>query len=472
MIKKEYIAPFEFGKFNFIGADLYSYQRQCLLIEKFSGTTFFTDQSLIKHIKSKKIDDKLCFKLLQRGLIQTKESLPRYCDIKSFHKPTLMLIELTKECNLRCKYCFRDFSPLPPLQNSTEKQEVISDKTIEEICKYIANYFFKNKMKVITIQVWGGEPLLYIDKIVHIRKVINSLNVNARIVVQTNGTLITPIIAEKIAKNHIHVGISIDGPKKLQDLQRVNILGQSAYDKVLEGIKALRAVNRDFGVIPVITNNSIDMIEDILDFFVKDLRLDSVKFNIVHAKSNLPYDMGFDEKKSKDFSERLINKLISLNKEGYPIIERSIQTRIENLLIDSNGGFCKAKGCQYGKYMAGFGLDGNIYPCELMGFPEECVGNVKENSDLSELLTTAFEKQKSFIKSPDSDHECTKCSFWAGCYGGCASAVKYGCNDAIKTDTALCSVNKCIYPKLIELLFTNPKNLELLYGGEIKILNN
>ena len=139
-------------------------------------------------------------------------------------------------------------------------------------------------MKVITIQVWGGEPLLYIDKIVHIRKVINSLNVNARIVVQTNGTLITPIIAEKIAKNDIHIGISIDGPKKLQDLQRVNILGQSAYDKVLEGIKALRAVNRDFGVIPVITNNSIDMIEDILDFFVKDLRLDSVKFNIVHAK--------------------------------------------------------------------------------------------------------------------------------------------------------------------------------------------
>lgn len=68
------------------------------------------------------------------------------------------MIDLTTRCNLNCKYCFRDV-------NNPENYKSISKEMLNEICKYIFDYCTKHEVKKISIQPWGGEPLLEMEKI-------------------------------------------------------------------------------------------------------------------------------------------------------------------------------------------------------------------------------------------------------------------------------------------------------------------
>jgi uncharacterized protein len=63
---------------------------------------------------------------------------------------------------------------------------------------------------------------------------------------QSNGTLISPAMIEVLKRHQISTGISLDGPKQINDLGRKDHAAQSTYDRAAEGIRQLQ-INRLLG---------------------------------------------------------------------------------------------------------------------------------------------------------------------------------------------------------------------------------
>ena len=74
---------------------------------------------------------------------------------------------------------------------------------IDKICQELINYWKNNPSFHLSIQPWGGEPLLEYPLILKIRENFKAAGLDPEIVIETNATLITSDIAKGLYKNNI-----------------------------------------------------------------------------------------------------------------------------------------------------------------------------------------------------------------------------------------------------------------------------
>ena len=97
--------------------------------------------------------------------------------------------------------------------------------------------------------------------------------------VQTNGTLITDDWCRFFSRERFEVGVSIDGPQFLHDAHRRNWAGHGSFERVMAGVSKLRHYDIEFGVLAVLTADSLKYPDEIYDFF-KLIGAQSVGFNV------------------------------------------------------------------------------------------------------------------------------------------------------------------------------------------------
>mgnify|MGYP003340797205 FL=1 len=105
--------------------------------------------------------------------------------------------------------------PIYCSQRFVERAPETSKKNIEDFIHMLRNLEFDNANPV-RIELWGGEPLLYIKTIVplveQIRKYLDSIGVKHGFSLITNGSLLTEEICDWIVENLQGFAISHDGP--------------------------------------------------------------------------------------------------------------------------------------------------------------------------------------------------------------------------------------------------------------------
>ena len=448
--------------FEFLGCHVFSYKgtgRNVLLNRKV-GTTIFVDDELLRTIHKECLSDDLRFKLIQRGFAKTSYS-PEIQSTSSIILPTFFIVDLTNACNLRCSYCFRKYS---------QDSNPISDYVLDNICDYIISYCKEYNQKQITIQPWGGEPLLALSKIRRIQDNFHKAGYAPRITIETNGILLTSKIVNELFQRKISVSVSIDGISDVHDRQRVLINGKGSFSSVYRGIANLQnsGYGNNFGTISVVTTNTLEYLEETLDYFAKELRLSSIKLNIV--KGNLHADetnLSLSSNEIIYFVSHLLGKLIELHKKGTSITEGNILEKLCNVLIRRDRNICISRGCVGGKRMVSFNKEGQIFPCELTDYSEEMLGTIGDDDDLVVLIKKAIEKSNYFsVKSID---ECDSCPWWYYCRGGCTSSIIYKSGLVSGVDSTECLVNKTLYPELLKLIITEPEITQGLSGEMVKI---
>lgn len=130
-------------------------------------------------------------------------------------------IEITHECNLRCKHC---------LNNSGDK--IPNQLTDGEIFNLIIEF---SKAGMQEIRFTGGEPLVH-EKIYDFIALAHQLGLYTSI--GTNGTLVTKSVAEKLKSAGLNKAVvSIDGTEKAHD----SIRGKGNYKRTIEGIENLES---------------------------------------------------------------------------------------------------------------------------------------------------------------------------------------------------------------------------------------
>lgn len=113
--------------------------------------------------------------------------------------------------------------------------------------------------------------------------------------------------------------------------------------------------------------------------------------------------------------------------------------------------------------MITFDYDGNIYPCDVTDFPEVCLDNIQDG-DMVDIIRNSLDnpyfKEK---RSPD----CMTCPWFFYCRGGCTVHTMCNGKQLGEIDDIECNINKELYPRLVELILTQPKLVnQLLYNEE------
>ena len=149
----------------------------------------------------------------------------------------------TLGCPSKCSYCWSSEVGSPRM----------SIDTIKEVVEWLKEF---RPGEAVTFTFHGGEPLLAGADFY--RKALPLLadstgDRKVAFAMQTNLWLMTPEIAKILAKYDIPIGSSLDGPKKLNDLQR----SKGYYDKTMRGYKVARENGLDVKFICTFTSYSV-----------------------------------------------------------------------------------------------------------------------------------------------------------------------------------------------------------------------
>lgn len=443
---------------NFSGAMLFQAGKACMLYAQ--GHCLLLDSELANMIKDGKIPEKLIIPLRSRGFFGSL----RYQDTKSCQlvRPEFFMIDMTDRCNMKCKYCLRD------VQSAGRS---IQTATLKEICQYIQDYCDQEHLRDVSIQPWGGEPLLELEAILNMKEWIAPAHTRVHFSIETNAILLTPEVINQLYQAKIGIGISIDGDQTCHDQQRVLVSGDPTHTLVVQHLKqAAKIYGKRLGTITTITRLNYFHIEDILEYFAVNLGLTNVKFNFVHQSHFADCEeLCLTPEEISSTVLRMLDKLTELITRGYPIVEKNILTKIKNLLFNEYSDICLSKGCCGGRKMIVFDMDGNIFPCELTDFPKESIGSIFQNErDLISLIHNAMRTRTYF--TPKRAEKCVDCPWSYFCGGGCTVRIMNSGNQPPAIDDIECAVNIALYPAIVELVLTRPDVINTMLGEQVIIL--
>jgi uncharacterized protein len=188
----------------------------------------------------------------------------------------IVVVQPTPFCNINCRYCY-----LPARSDPT----VMTPSTVTTLFEQVfASGWASDELTVI----WhAGEPLVvppsFYESAFQMIAGLRPDSVHIRHSMQTNGMLISTEWCELFKRWHVGVGVSIDGPKRFNDANRLTRTGRSTFEQALAGLRLLRRQNVPFHVITVLSQSSIDAPQELLDFYLAE-GIEDVCFNIEESE--------------------------------------------------------------------------------------------------------------------------------------------------------------------------------------------
>lgn len=187
-------------------------------------------------------------------------------------KTSHALIQATPFCNIDCTYCY--------LPNRNEKR-VMPLGLLRKFCSEL----IENGALAPTLRVsWHiGEPLALphaeFDAQCGLIREMLTPHTRVTLSLQTNAMLLDAAWIELIRRYEIRVGVSLDGPKQYHDAHRVTRRGKGTFNAVMRGVEQLKRGGVGFGVICVLTPESLRAPDAMFDFFFQN-GIDDVSFNV------------------------------------------------------------------------------------------------------------------------------------------------------------------------------------------------
>jgi len=145
-----------------------------------------------------------------------------------------MVFNFTHGCNLRCRYCFvRNYNP-------DKTGQIMPLDIARRALAMVTNAKPGGRVR---IGFFGGEPLLAFDRMREIvaeaERVASQRGLALSMGVTTNGTLITPEVADYLALHKFSAIVSMDGPPEVHNARRP-MPGGDSHAATMRGLELLR----------------------------------------------------------------------------------------------------------------------------------------------------------------------------------------------------------------------------------------
>ncbi|MCU0288409.1 MAG: SPASM domain-containing protein [Acidobacteria bacterium] len=188
-----------------------------------------------------------------------------------------LVLFVSQDCNLNCRYCY--------IQHGGHIQKKYMS---EEVARAAVDLLFQESHKVtdLGISFYGGEPMLQFDLI---KKIIpyatrkaGEFHKTIKYTMTTNGTLLTDKAIEFLSANNVKVMVSLDGPQKIHDENRVFVDGSGSFSSAFSAFIKLKTKDKNTRTLTVMRSfdsSMTDIAQSLLD-------LGSHNFSIHPALSN------------------------------------------------------------------------------------------------------------------------------------------------------------------------------------------
>lgn len=121
--------------------------------------------------------------------------------------------------------------------------QMMSVEVADILLARIEEHAKTNNLEKFTISLHGGEPTLWpLSSFAHfLEKVeeIRARGLNLFVLLQTNGYYLNHDLLRLLANYKVSVSVSLDGPKRFNDIRRITLGGGGSYDEVMENLKLL-----------------------------------------------------------------------------------------------------------------------------------------------------------------------------------------------------------------------------------------
>jgi uncharacterized protein len=316
-----------------------------------------------------------------------------------------LVIGLTEQCNLRCKYCvysgkhpgYRSHSTMQ-MQWSTLRQSI--------------DFFLERAGRNAHITFYGGEPLLawpLLEKAVRYVRDSPSLLSECTLHLTTNATLLDTQKIDFLVARNVAATFSIDGPQEIHDHMRVFKNGEGSYATVARNIESIEKSQASWLRQNLVINCVLhrrDKISEILRFFgnhrtyrecpvvaigekrrvadltasAKESRLDKTIWNIIEE-----YLLAMSDKR-RPFHFGLFKSLLK------PVFT-DFAHRDLGLTGGEDNNPCGA--CCPGTEKLFVDTEGSFFVCHLLDIPEARIGDCfngfdQEKIDKLQHLITSF----------------------------------------------------------------------------------
>ncbi len=348
------------------------------------------------------------------GVVAQYSELPEHFPLQS------MVLNLTNQCNLSCKYCYEYGED--KLATPEGKPKFMAWETARES----VDYFFKESAgrSGIHITFFGGETLmnfLLLKQVVaYATEKAEGEGRNVDFSLTTNATLLTPAIIKFLSENRIGVTVSIDGPPEMNKL-RVFANGRPSYDIIAPKIKQLLATHktRPIAARVTLTAEVTDCIK-IFRHLTHDLGFHEIGFAPVTSSPNTLHAIGNNNMHGilRQFCE-LADEYLGEALHG----RQHAFSNVSDTIAELHQGVSKSHPCGAGLGLVGVGPSGDISPCHrFVDSDTHKLGHVSTGIDRT--LQADF-LSRGHIKTKYDCHTC-----WARplCAGGChhEAFVRYG----------------------------------------------
>ena len=360
-----------------------------------------------------------------------------------FYPDCAIIKPSSARCNIKCDYCFY----LPKKKIYPGSDCVMSPATLEEFTKQ----FLALQKNEAAIVFQGGEPLLrdigFYEKAIEYQVRHNKNKVKICNALQTNGTLLNDQWCEFFKRNHILVGVSLDGPKTLHDHFRKDTAGKGTFDRVVHGIRLLQKHKADYNILATVHAGNAAYPLECYRFFRDAIGAEYLQFiPVVNRNNDMLYQVGTEVRPESVqphayglFLSTIFNEWVK--RDVARVFVQIFDTTLANYL-QVPGGLCTHAEC-CGRAIA-VEHNGDIYPCDHYVDPARLLGNIRETS-LSSMVNCRRQRMFGADKRDSLPRQCHVCEHYPVCHGECPKNRTKTTNEAGRPLNYLCEGLKLFF---------------------------
>ena len=318
-----------------------------------------------------------------------------YLSVFLARKLTKITVQLTQNCNFRCKYCI--YSETHNTRQRSHSTERMTWETAKKAIDFLREHSVDSPE--VNIGFYGGEPLLEFPLL---KKAVEyseqqfegkKLTFN----ITTNGTLLNDEMIYFFQEHDVSLMISLDGPKEINDKNRVFANGKGTFDTVAKQISRIREIAPQYGA-----KLQISMVMDPSNDFdcINEICLNDSEFRTLSLQPAIvERDAGEDEVVfSEEYTwkfeyQKFLSILSYYNRfpqdEVSPIARRSMLSAVKDYeQIESGAALRRIDApsgpCIPGQLRVFVHVHGQLFPCERVSerSPAMCIGTLDDGFNL------------------------------------------------------------------------------------------
>lgn len=326
---------------------------------------------------------------------------------------SLLIKPASSLCDLRCQYCF--YADVTD-HRDVKSYGLMNHSTVDALIERAFDYADQG----VTFAFQGGEPTLagldffvyFVDKV----QATNPKAIPVHYALQTNGVSITEEMAAFFAKHHFLLGVSLDGPKDIHDMNRVGPGGKGTFKRVKNAIKTLEKHQVDFNILTVVNKAVAGHPRKVYQSLVKEgyfyLQFIPCLDDLGEAHGRSPYALTAED--YGNFLCKIFDLWYRDFRSGKRVSIRMFDN-ILHILLGLPPESCDMMGvCSANLVIE---ADGSAYPCDFYVLDEWKMGMVQD-TPLQDLIRS--ERAMKFVTmSHPRPEACKTCDYLPICRTGC-----------------------------------------------------